>query len=265
MTTNQIEYAKHLETVRHQKASEGIESVKAQAQTTSALAAKEQARVAGLQAGVAQGQLAETQRANLEKERVNWWSATETGRHNTEMEKLQSRSIASTEKLNYAQGQAALRQADSAASQAETASRRADTEATRVGILGIDAQTQRMLASVAGMNASTALKQAQEVARHNAIVESQKAAEIAESHRHNVVGEVVSTRQSYTEQAKLPILQQQADAQTTRSKATQSMATSQRINAVAGAINSGYNIVSDLAGKAAPAINRQTAIWRLFR
>lgn len=264
MTTNQVEYAKHIETVRHQKRTEGIQQQQADAQTTSALAAREQARVAGIQVGVAQGQLAETQRANLERERVNWWQAQEAGRHNRTLEDLQSRSVASTERLNFQQGQAALKQAESAASQAVTASRRADIEESRVGIQSFDAQTQRMLASIAGMNASTARLQAQESARHNIVSELLSQDQLSEQHRHNVAGEIVATRDSYTRKAGLNVQQQQADAATMSAEAAKSQATSSRIKAVTGAVNTGYNISSDLLSKLSPVIARQTAIRRLL-
>lgn len=264
MTTNQVEYAKHLETVRHQKVSEGIEKSKAQSQRISSQAQAEQARVAGLQVGVAQGQLAEQQRANLEKERVNWWQAQETGRHNLVNESLQTRSVASTEKLNYAQGSAVISQAESAASQARSAASRAATEERKVGVQLFDAETQRLLASIAGMNASTARMQAEESARHNLASEQLTSFAQSEQHRHNVTSETAATRESYTNKAKLGIQQQQADAATAQAKAQQTRADAQKIQAWTGVAKEVHSVAKDVLGSAKPGIDRYLSIRRLL-
>lgn len=275
MTTNQVEYAKHLETVRHQKVSEGIEASKAKSQQLSAQAQSEQARIAGLQVGVAQGQLAEQQRANLEKERVNWWQAQEQGRHNLAVEQLQQRSVASTEKLNYAQGSAALSQAESAASQARTAASKVDVEKQKVGVQQFEAQTQRLLASIAGMNASTARMQAEELARHNVqgeILTSQAQQEsrrhnIAaeqESHRHNVTAETAAVRDSYTNKANLAIRQQQADAATMNALGAKARGEAAKIQAWTGVAKEAHSITKDVAGALAPQIQWQMAVKRLL-
>lgn len=96
MTPTQVQYAQHLENVKHNRADESIRSRQASAQE--------------LQASVASSGLGETRRHNQAQEMVNWFTAT----HQAE-----------------AQG----KQADAAMQQAGAATSRAVSEQQRVGVL----------------------------------------------------------------------------------------------------------------------------------
>lgn len=68
MTNNQIQYAMHLENVKHNRAQEATESRKAGASEVSA-------RASASQAATAAKRLGEDSRHNLQSEAINWFTA----------------------------------------------------------------------------------------------------------------------------------------------------------------------------------------------
>lgn len=172
MTANQIEFAKHKETSRHNLASEHIEGRKATASERQAGAAERQAEVAGLQQK-------ETARHNAAQETMQWWfnrnSIAETQRHNKAQEDVNWFNANALKSHQERSDAAAARQAAASESQASTARINALTNR-------YDAETRRQLAGIESSKLAESI-------RHNVAVES-------ETNRSNIAQESIGRQRN---------------------------------------------------------------------
>lgn len=281
MTANQIAFAKHLEEKRHNAETERQGKTDVQSRQISAAANWWQAQTASARQSEDARHNAETertnwfstleaQRANQEREAIQWWvnraTAGEAQRHNLETERLAQ--------LNYSETERSHRAQEALTSQStRVAQQRADTDLWRY-----QREHERGLASiqVANRNADASYLQAQaawrnsganytnaqtreselaesirhnvaaenELVRHNAMSEYLTSQQQSEQQRHNAIAEAneryanyVRNQQAITERNKLPIQQQQADAATLRSKAAAHTAAANVIRSAAGVIS----------------------------
>lgn len=118
MTANQINFAKHKEDSRHNRATE-------EAKLRDIAIGERQAYASEMQARTASQRQAEDARHNRESERINWFSTLQTTseaqRHNREQEQIQWFSAQSQDRHNLESRQIASRQAEASALQARTA------------------------------------------------------------------------------------------------------------------------------------------------
>lgn len=204
MTANQINYAKHREESRHNLVGETQRTEELRHLGTQAAAAMSQARTAASRAS-------EEARANAEKERVNWFSAKESARHNLTTEGAEASKLA--ESIRHSKQLEYLQQRDVERSEAATQS--------QIRLQDIQGVAQMRNASAAEQNARAALQSAlarqiqanaslqqiTELQRHNIaseqlgianlqeLIRHQQAVE-AETQRHNVSGETVNRWQA---------------------------------------------------------------------
>lgn len=157
MTANQINFARHKEDSRHNRATE-------EAKLRDIAIGERQAYASELQAQTAAKRQLEDVRHNTESERINWFNTLQTTsearRHNQEQEQISWFSAQAQDRHNYESRQIASRQAEASSLQARTA-----WEA-----LGI----QRLNATTASRQATVAEQQAA-VSRRLATVQERQA------------------------------------------------------------------------------------------
>lgn len=243
MTANQIEFAKHRETRRHNYVTErqgwrdvSTRSRQADAAMLSAYASTSQAETAARRAK-------EESRHNQELERVNWWSTersqTELERHNAESEKQAWVNLTQLGDLQRKQGESLLRQA-------QVAERNADVNETDSVSRRISALASRTGASAAYQNALTNHNALAESMRHNLELERLQGFTIREterSHRQSESLELTRLDQQATrleqQAAELEVAGRNADAAMLRAQA-------QMLTAGTEAVYRGINTASSL-------------------
>lgn len=263
MTTNQIAYNKHLEEKRHNLVTESHEA-------QDVISRQITAQAASSQAATAANRLTEDQRANREKERVNWFNAQETARHNLRLEDLSQYSTdKSTAETRYrTDTEARLKEVDQQLKREE------------IGVESHKAQSQRIsslaseLAARASMfNANTNKQNLAELIRHNTEVESEtkrsnmnseliRALNQAENVRHNVQQESLNAERN-TNDYTLGQRQQDTNAEN---------AISNRISALAAEKNAATNRgaayaegFKDVAFGVSQAADAATTIFNLVK
>lgn len=186
MTANQIEFAKHGETRRHNQVTEAQGWRDVDTRSRQADAAMQQAVAATQQAGVAAQRLKEESRHNAEQERINWWSTErsqkEVERANAEKEKQQWVAITTLADLQAKQGDAVQRQA--AVAESDAVSKRLQAQASQ-----IQAGAASRQASASMLNAQTQQSALAESIRHNLELEQMQGFSLLETQRHNTASE----------------------------------------------------------------------------
>lgn len=230
MTANQIAYASANETQRHNQEMEKL--------AASELSTKQkQADAAWAQAQTAASRAAEEQRANLERERQNWWqmveAISETSRHNLNTERIAGLTYESTAALQRAQSEAALRQASAAEAQAAAAASRASTSQ-------FEAETNR--AKLGIESAKINLGYANVALGYSQLAETNRAnvAKELETSTHNRFTEAETTRSNVVKESETRRHNKATEA-TDRTKASAQFA-----SAAANVINSGVNVVGGI-------------------
>lgn len=263
MTTNQIAFNKHLEEKRHNRISEIHEHQDVQSRRTTALAAQSQAATAA-------SRLVEDSRANREKERVNWYNAQETARHNLRLEDLsQYNTDRITGETRYkTDTEARLKEIDQ-----QIERDRLDVERHRAQSQRISSLASDIAARAQSLNASTNVQNLQEVVRHNQQVELEtrrsnmnneliRSLANAENIRHNSVSESQSGRKIGYDYS-LGIMQQgsrdvEAQASIVRARAAEKDAATRR----GAAFAEGFK---DVAQGVNQMTNAATNIYNIIR
>lgn len=181
MTANQIRYAQHKETERHNKVSEVHEHRAVGAQERTAAAKEESNRISEIG-------LSETQRHNKETERQNWWSTTaglaETIQHNRNVEGIQQFSASTNALKSERDYELGKRTATVAERNASVNERNATTQSRQADAAMVSAVASQQRAAAAQTSAQASVMQAEESRRHNVQVET-------ETQRSNKVGEAI--------------------------------------------------------------------------
>lgn len=214
MTANQIAYASHLETQRHNTVTEyqNKQDVQSRAATAAAnywnaqtnafkaqedkrhnLASEEEIYRHNIHSeGIETNKLSETIRSNRENEQINWFKAQTDADY------------------KYKQGESALRQATAAEAQAAAATQRAQTDASRLDIERYQAQSNRqnavansIQAGVAQQNATIReaelaqrKRESDELVRTHRANEGIQWAALAETVRSDKAGEYLSAQRN---------------------------------------------------------------------
>lgn len=173
MTANQIAYAKQQEEARHNRQTEGIQTHQAESQR--------------IQAQVAHNKQLEDARHNLEQEKVNWWSARETGRHNYEQEGVSWFQAQNAAWNDAKKAEATLRQAAASERNALINQQNADTLAYNAESSRLSALAGQLGAQASFRQSTASLLNAAELTRHNMAYED-------ELNRSNVARELENTR-----------------------------------------------------------------------
>lgn len=218
MTANQIEYAKHLETIRH--------NVETEAQGRADVASRQ----ATAQAAVSQAATAER-------------SQQETARHNLVAEAVSQFSAQHTALYQDRTGRASLQQAQAASTTAAANMLNAQTRQAELSE-SIRHNMAQESEAYRSHTASEAIASAtlSETKRHNLAGESQAAAELTERQRHQ---QAVESEQHRTNVENELIRQQQADA-------ASQQAFSSELRAWTGVFDSGWGALKDVVGALFP-------------
>lgn len=262
MTANQIEYAKHLETGRHNRVSERHEHQDVQSRRMTAEANQRNATTNWFAAQ-------EQQRHNYNTESATFAANAELVRHNMESEKVAGLQASETARHNKATERTALY---GAINQATYWNRTASAKLQEIGVAQRNADTNRMQAESAKMqahaaatNAATRQSELAESIRRNSLDYNARMANVnlgygqlselnrsnvvreMETARHNVEAEKVATSQAMSSARQADAAKQNAETGRTKANIDRYNATSNRINAYANVGRAAGSVISGVA------------------
>lgn len=207
MTQNQIAFNKAIEDRRHNIETERLSRFDNESRRLSALAAERQA-------AATEGRLLEEQRANQERERVNWYLAQETARNNLRLEELnQYRSdLESSDRNRSVDVNAQLEREKMVISRYSAESGRISALASDIAARAKALTAQTNIAALAETSRANLARESEtkrsnmeaerisrlrhyESVRHAKETESLSGGELSEKTRHNVASENVANQQ----------------------------------------------------------------------
>lgn len=262
MTANQIEYAKHLETGRHNRVSERHEHQDVQSRRMTAEANQRNATTNWFAAQ-------EQQRHNYNTESATFAANAEVERHNRESERLTGSQLSESVRHNRATERTALY---GAVSQSNYWNRSIGAKLKEISVAERNADTNRMQAEssrvqarAAARNAATRQSELAESIRRNSLDYSAKMAQVnlgygqlaettrsnqareTENLRHNVESEKVATSQAMSSARQADAAKQNAETGRTKANIDRYNATSNRINAYANVGRAAGSVISGVA------------------
>lgn len=243
MTANQINYAKHQEDVRHNKATEAQRDQELVHIGTQAQAAMRQATIASRSQR-------EAVRHNQEQERVNWFLGQEQQRHNVASEGIASSQLAESIRHSKAtesfQDRSTIVQEELGKSQIKLQDAQGQAVLRQAGASEVQARASMTSALAQQIQAQVSQQRQAEDARHNLATEKQAQNQLAETFRSNTVSEAIRRQQNIVAKGQLGVAQGQLEVSGRMADASETRATAAMLGSVAQAVNSGSNLAKSI-------------------